>query len=342
MRWSNLLAQLCVCSSVLLVPFVAQAATEEDPWESVNRPIYKFNDVLDTYALKPLAQGYQYVAPQFVEDGIHNFFRNIGDVRNLANDLLQAKPAAAGVDTARLIFNTTFGLLGFIDVGTHMGLQRNDEDFGQTLGYWGVPTGPYLVLPLLGSSTLRDTAALPVDWYGYPLSHINDKVWMYSLTGLGIVDVRARLLDAGELLDTAALDPYTFRREAYLQRRANRVGDAEPVDEERYDLEPPATAAPPAPSGATPQRRRAAPPYNRQRPTPPLAPTSLAPALPAPDAALWAPGAMPSAASPAVIAVAPPAGAVVTTQPADGAEAASPASVMALGQAVAAGEGARQ
>ena len=118
MRWSNLLAQLCVCSSVLLVPFVAQAATEEDPWESVNRPIYKFNDVLDTYALKPLAQGYQYVTPQFVEDGIHNFFRNIGDVRNLANNVLQAKPAAAGVDTARLIFNTTFGLLGFIDVGT--------------------------------------------------------------------------------------------------------------------------------------------------------------------------------------------------------------------------------
>jgi phospholipid-binding lipoprotein MlaA len=109
MRWSNHLAQFCVCASVLLVPFVAQAASEDDPWESINRPIYKFNDVLDTYALKPLAQGYQFVTPQFLEDGIHNMFRNVGDVTNLANDILQAKPAAAGVDTARMIFNTTFG-----------------------------------------------------------------------------------------------------------------------------------------------------------------------------------------------------------------------------------------
>ena len=134
MRWSNHLAQLCVCASALLAPFVAQAATEDDPWESINRPIYKFNDVVDTYALKPLAQGYQFVTPQFLEDGIHNMFRNVGDVTNLANNILQAKPAAAGVDTARLIFNTTFGVLGFFDVGTKMGLKRSDEDFGQTLG----------------------------------------------------------------------------------------------------------------------------------------------------------------------------------------------------------------
>ena len=156
MRWSNQLAQLCMCASVLLVPFAAQAATEEDPWESINRPIYKFNDFIDTYGLKPLAQGYQFVTPQFLEDGIHNMFRNVGDVTNLANDVLQVKPAAAGVDTARLIFNTTFGLLGFFDVGTQMGLHRNDEDFGQTLGYWGVGSGPYLMLPFLGPSTLRD------------------------------------------------------------------------------------------------------------------------------------------------------------------------------------------
>jgi phospholipid-binding lipoprotein MlaA len=110
-----------VCASVLLVPFAAQAASEDDPWESINRPIFKFNDTVDTYALKPLAQGYQYVTPQFVEDGIHNFFRNIGDVGNLANNVLQLKPHAAGVDTARLMINTTFGLLGFIDVGTKMG-----------------------------------------------------------------------------------------------------------------------------------------------------------------------------------------------------------------------------
>ena len=120
MRWSNPLAQLCVCAGLLLAPFATQAATEEDPWESVNRPIFQFNDFVDTYALKPLAQGYEFVTPQFLEDGIHNMFRNVGDVTNLANNILQAKPAAAGVDTARLIFNTTFGLLGFFDVGTKM------------------------------------------------------------------------------------------------------------------------------------------------------------------------------------------------------------------------------
>ncbi len=137
MRWSQCLAQLSVCASVLLVPFAAQAA-EDDPWESINRPIFTFNDTVDTYALKPLAQGYQFITPQFVEDGIHNFFRNIGDVGNLANNVLQLKPYQAGVDTARLLVNTTFGVLGVIDVGTKMGLQRSDEDFGQTLGYWGV------------------------------------------------------------------------------------------------------------------------------------------------------------------------------------------------------------
>ena len=132
----NRLTRLCVCAGIALAPLAAQAA-EEDPWEGVNRVIFRFNDTIDTYALKPIAQGYQYVAPQFVEDGVHNFFNNIGDVGNLANSVLQAKPAAAGVDTARLIFNSTFGLLGFVDVGTRMGLQRSDEDFGQTLAVGG-------------------------------------------------------------------------------------------------------------------------------------------------------------------------------------------------------------
>lgn len=148
MRWSHYFAQLSVCATVLLAPFAAQAASEDDPWESVNRPIFTFNDTVDTYALKPLAQGYQFVTPQFVQDGVHNFFRNIGDVGNLANNVLQLKPEKAGVDTARLLVNTTFGVLGFIDVGTKMGLQRSDEDFGQTLGYWGVGSGPYVMLPL--------------------------------------------------------------------------------------------------------------------------------------------------------------------------------------------------
>jgi phospholipid-binding lipoprotein MlaA len=212
----------------MLVPFVAQAASEDDPWESVNRPIYKFNDVIDTYALKPLAQGYQYIAPQFVEDGVHNFFQNIGDVRNLANDILQAKPHAAGVDTARLIFNTTFGLLGVIDVGTKMGLQRNDEDFGQTLGYWGVGSGPYVMLPLLGPSTLRDAPSKYVDSYTAPYRYVDDVPVRNSFYALDIIDTRASLLSSEKLISG---DRYTFIRNAYLQNREFKVKDGQVEDD---------------------------------------------------------------------------------------------------------------
>ncbi|MBO4970118.1 MAG: VacJ family lipoprotein, partial [Pseudomonas sp.] len=141
MRWTVRLAPLFVCAGVAMMPFAANAATEDDPWEGFNRVVFKFNDTLDTYALKPIAQGYQFITPQFLEDGIHNMYRNVGDVRNLANNVLQVKPHAAGVDTARLLMNTIIGVGGFFDVGTKMGLQRNDEDFGQTLGYWGLSSG---------------------------------------------------------------------------------------------------------------------------------------------------------------------------------------------------------
>lgn len=228
MRWSHRLAQLFLSASVLLVPFATQAATEEDPWESINRPIFTFNDKIDTYALKPLAQGYQYVMPQFLEDGIHNMFRNAGDIGNLANDVLQAKPASAGVDTARLIFNTTFGLLGFFDVGTQMGLQRNDEDFGQTLGYWGVGSGPYVMLPLLGPSTLRDAPAKFVDSYTNPITYIDDVPVRNSLYGLAIVDGRASLLSAEKLVTG---DKYVFIRNAFLQNREFKVKDGEVKDD---------------------------------------------------------------------------------------------------------------
>ncbi|CAI8700256.1 phospholipid-binding lipoprotein MlaA [Pseudomonas sp. IT-196MI5] len=228
MRWSNHLARISVCASVMLVPFVAQAATEEDPWESVNRPIYKFNDVIDTYALKPLAQGYQYITPQFVEDGVHNFFKNIGDVRNLANDILQVKPRAAGVDTARIIFNTTFGLLGVIDVGTKMGLQRNDEDFGQTLGYWGVGSGPYVMLPFLGPSTLRDAPSKYIDGYTGAYRYVNDVPVRNSFFALDIIDTRANLLSSEKLITG---DKYTFIRNAYLQNREFKVKDGQVEDD---------------------------------------------------------------------------------------------------------------
>ncbi|VVO62632.1 VacJ family lipoprotein [Pseudomonas fluorescens] len=228
MRLSKHFAQLCVCASVLLVPFVAQAAPEDDPWESVNRPIFKFNDVIDTYALKPVAQGYQFITPQFLEDGIHNMFRNVGDVTNLVNNILQVKPVAAGTDTARIIFNTTFGLLGFFDVGTKMGLHRNDEDFGQTLGYWGVGSGPYVVLPLLGPSTVRDAPSKLVDSYTGPYPYIDDVSVRNTVFGLNIVDTRASLLSSEKLITG---DKYIFIRNAYLQNREFKVKDGQVEDD---------------------------------------------------------------------------------------------------------------
>jgi len=226
-NWMVRLGRLTLCASLALLPMVAQAA-EEDPWEGFNRAIFRFNDTLDTYALKPLAKGYQAVTPEFLEDGVHNVFGNIGDVGNLANNLLQGKLHNAGVDGGRLIFNTTFGLLGFFDVAQKMGLQRNDEDFGQTLGAWGVDSGPYLVLPLLGPSTVRDAGGrIPdsfLDIYPY-IDHVPTR----NLTrAVDVVDTRASLLSAEKLISG---DKYLFIRNAYLQNREFRVKDGAVEDD---------------------------------------------------------------------------------------------------------------
>ncbi|MBW0236291.1 MULTISPECIES: MlaA family lipoprotein [Pseudomonas] len=228
MRWTDRLAQLCVCAGVAMVPYAASAATEDDPWEGVNRAVFSFNDTVDKYALKPLAQGYQFITPQFLEDGIHNMYRNFGDVRNLANDVLQAKPHAAGVDTARVLLNTTLGVAGFFDVGTKMGLQRNQEDFGQTLGRWGVPSGPYVVLPLLGPSTVRDTAGIYPDSFTQPYRYMHDVPARNTTMGLDIIDTRASLLSAEKLITG---DRYVFIRNAYLQNREFKVKDGQVEDD---------------------------------------------------------------------------------------------------------------
>lgn len=200
----------------------------EDPWESFNRKVYRFNDVLDRWALKPVAKGYRKVTPDVVEDGVHNVFRNLGEARNLANNLLQLKMHDAGVDTARFFFNTTFGLLGFFDVATKMGLQRNDEDFGQTLGAWGVKSGPYVVLPLLGPSTVRDTVSLYPDSFTSQYRYINDVPVRNSMFALNLVDTRASLLTAERLITG---DKYRFIRNAYLQNREFKVQDGNVVDD---------------------------------------------------------------------------------------------------------------
>ncbi len=200
----------------------------EDPWENANRAIFRFNDAVDRWALKPIAKGYQKITPDVVEDGIHNVFRNVGEVKNLANNVLQLKLHNAGVDTARFMFNSTFGVLGFFDVATKMGLQRNDEDFGQTLGAWGVQSGPYVVLPLLGPSTVRDSIALYPDSYVNAYRYVDDVPVRNSVFALNIVDTRAKLLSAERLIRG---DRYRFIRNAYLQNREFRVMDGNVVDD---------------------------------------------------------------------------------------------------------------
>ncbi len=227
-RWIARLGSLVALVGLSLMPAVSQAASEEDPWESFNRPIFRFNDTLDTYALKPIAQGYQAVTPQFLEDGIHNVFGNIGDVGNLANNVLQGKLHDAGVDTGRLIFNTTFGLLGFFDVAKHMGLQKNDEDFGQTLGVWGLNSGPYLVIPFLGPSTVRDATGRVPDSLLTPYPYIDHVPTRNVTRGVNVIDTRARLLSAERLISG---DKYIFIRNAYLQSREFKVKDGEVEDD---------------------------------------------------------------------------------------------------------------
>lgn len=218
---------LCL-AGLSLFSGISQAASEEDPWETFNRPVFLFNDTLDTWFLKPITQGYQSVTPQFMEEGVDNVFSNIGDVGNLANDLLQGKFHAAGVDTARLLVNTTAGFLGVFDVAQRMGLTRNDEDFGQTLGVWGIVSGPYVVLPLLGPSTPRDGLGLAVNRFttAYPyMEHIPSRNTAYASD---IVNNRAKLLKAENVI---LGDKYVFIRNAYLQNREFRVQDGQVKDD---------------------------------------------------------------------------------------------------------------
>lgn len=209
---------------LLVAANVALADENPDPWEGFNRSVYRFNDFFDRYLLKPVAEGYVRVTPQPVRTGIGNFFSNLGEVTTVINDLLQGKFKQAGLDSTRFLVNTTVGLVGFIDVGSRIGLERNNEDFGQTLGYWGVESGPYLMLPFLGPSTVRDAAGLvPEYYYASPLElAVEEHRVRYGLYGVDAVDTRARLLDAEKMV---AGDRYTFIREAYLQRRAFLVRD---------------------------------------------------------------------------------------------------------------------
>ena len=231
-RWRGAALAL---AAVALLSGCATGSNPKDPYEGFNRKMFAFNDAVDEHALKPAATAYKTVLPSFVQTGVNNFFGNLSDVWTAANNLLQGKGSDGMSDVSRVVMNTTFGIAGLFDVASNMGVQKHNEDLGQTLGYWGVPAGPYLMLPLLGPSTVRDTAALPVDIMADPWNYV-DPVHVRTIgTVTRVVDQRAVLLDASNLLEEAALDRYEFIRDGYLQRRQNKVFDGEDSRKKKGD-----------------------------------------------------------------------------------------------------------
>ena len=225
------LVLLSACSSTpqQVQPQVSDA---RDPWQQFNRKTYAFNTVLDENLLVPVVNVYKDVAPDPVEKGVSNFFSNLSDVGNMFNHGLQLKPLQAGKDLSRLVINTTLGLGGLIDVASDLGIYQQPEDFGQTLGYWGVKPGPYLVLPFLGPSTLRDTGATLIDVGSSPINQYDPVAHQFVIYGLQVVDHRRQLGDLEALISG---DPYVFIREAYLQRREHLINDGVPSQDDEFD-----------------------------------------------------------------------------------------------------------
>jgi len=216
----------------LAAPGCATTGSDErDPLEGMNRGVLAFNDQADAIIFEPAARLYRNVTPQGLRDGVRNFFNNIDDLFIGANNLLQGKLADAVNDWLRFAFNTTFGLLGIHDWASEMGLEKHNEDFGQTLARWGAGDGIYLVLPLFGPSTLRDAAALPLDWAVDPVTQHSPVDERNALTATRLVGRRADLLAAGRTLEEAALDRYVFLRESFLQRRRSLIYDGRPPRE---------------------------------------------------------------------------------------------------------------
>ena len=235
-------AALALASGCATVPAggaaPAAATHPADPWEAWNRKVFAFNEAIDRAVLEPVARTYRDLVPQMVRTGVSNFFGNIGDVWSAANHFLQGKVGTGFEMGMRVLTNTLFGLGGLLDPATEMRLPRRSEDFGQTLGVWGLPAGPYIVLPLLGPSSLRDAAGVPLDRYATMTSHvINGETW--PLTVLQVVDVRAELLATTRMIGDVSLDKYSFVRDAYLARRRDLVWDGAPPLEKMDDFEDP-------------------------------------------------------------------------------------------------------
>jgi len=234
------MSQLCVILSVCILLVLSGCAStqyvenERDPWQGFNRAMYGFNDGLDRAVLKPAAQGYKAVAPDFVETGVRNFFENLDDISVAANNLLQGKVSNSASDIGRFVVNSTLGVLGLFDVASSMGLTKHDEDFGQTLGAWGMDAGPYIVWPFFGPSTLRDTPSLVVDRVLLdPLTYVEIKtIERVGIVAIDAVSVRAELLSLEETVDEISTDRYTFIREAYLDRREFLISDGSVIDDD--------------------------------------------------------------------------------------------------------------
>lgn len=201
-----------------------------DPFEPMNRAVFAFNEKADDYVIKPLAKGYRFILPTFAQTGVTNFFGNINELITAANNLLQGDPERASNDIGRFLINTSIGVFGLFDVATDLGIDRNKEDFGQTLGVWGLPNGPYVVLPFFGPSSARDAVGFIVDINSDIVLSSNKLTSDQKLTStvLRVVNERARLLDATKLLDDAAFDKYSFIRDGYLQRRRNQIHNGNP------------------------------------------------------------------------------------------------------------------
>ncbi|MEO7391877.1 MAG: VacJ family lipoprotein [Ramlibacter sp.] len=234
-----------------------------DPFESFNRGVMQFNEGADALVLKPAATVYKRAIPPLARTGVSNFFGNLGDAWSFVNSVLQLKMQNAAENFMRLNVNTFFGLGGILDIASEFNIERHKEDFGQTLGRWGVPPGPYVVLPLLGPSTLRDTLALPIDRKADPISYVDPASARNSLYALRAVDVRSNLLRLGSVIDEAALDKYSFTRDAYLQRRSSEIFESKNTDgaEPTADGQPAPTpgAVPPEPAPAAPGQPASAP-----------------------------------------------------------------------------------
>lgn len=229
---------LCLAILCALTLSACASTGNKDPLEGMNRGIYKFNDVADKAVIKPIAGAYKAVLPSPVRSGVNNFFGNLNTFVSVINDLLQFKFDKAFTGAGRFVINSTFGVAGLIDVASMDGIEKRNEDFGQTLGHWGMGSGAYLVLPLLGPSSVRDTTGFVVDTLAFdPLAYVDDPATRNSARALKILDRRAQLLPGSDLLDEAALDPYAFMRDAYFQRRQNQIfdGNAPELDEEAYN-----------------------------------------------------------------------------------------------------------